>query len=286
MRALVTGGSGFIGSHLVNNLNLRGHKIFNYDWRSGHLVYDIRDLVSLRKVVASFKPEVVFHLAGILGTNELMECVREAEEINVVGTINVLDVCKEFNIPLVFTSKINPPDWLNPYTITKRTCEDYCKMYQEQWNLKICVLRLLYVYGPRQKPYPVQKYVPTFISRALNNQPIPIWGTGQQHVDPLFVSDAAEATMRAWRYKRWKRTIEVGLGKGVPVIEVAKRILEITGSKSKLKFLPMRDGEPLHSKHRLYADTMLMKKLLLMHPQNMVQLHEGLRYTVDWWKEK
>lgn len=283
MKALVTGGSGFIGSHLIDKLKMEGHEIFNYDIKKN---LDIESLSKLKTSTRDFEPDVIYHLAGVLGTSELMQSVYLSERINVLGTINVLEICKELKIPLVFASKINPRDWVNPYTITKRACEEYCKMYSEQWNLKICVLKLLYVYGPRQKPKPVQKYVPTFITKALKNEDLPIWGTGEQYVDPVYVTDIAESFMKVTEVGCWGKTIEVGLGLPVKVSYVANKIIELLKSKSKLKYLPMRPGEPLQTKSRnLYADTRNMKKFLGIDPKNMVQLPEGLKKTISWWKE-
>lgn len=284
MRAFVTGGSGFIGSHLIDELEADGHEIFNYDIKKG---LDIQSILMLKSSTRKFKPDIIYHLAGVLGTSELMQKIRLSEEVNVIGTINILEVCKEIKIPLVFASKINPSDWVNPYTITKRASEEYCRMYQEQHNLNICILKLLYVYGPRQKPKPVQKYVPTFITKALKNEDLPIWGTGEQYVDPIYVTDVAKSFMKATEVEAWGKTIEVGLGFPITVVDVANKIIEMLKSKSNLKFLPMRPGEPLHTKSRnLYADTQNMQKILGLAPKNMVQLSEGLKKTILWWKER
>jgi len=163
--------------------------------------------------------------------------------------------------------------------------ENYCKMYQDVWGLKICILKYLNVYGPRQKPHPVQKFIPTFIDRALKGKPIPIWGTGKQTVDPIYVEDVVEATVRSWELGCWGETVEIGLGKPVPVIDVANMILELTGSDSKIEFLPMRSGEPLNPKYKLYADTRLMEKLLGLRPEDMTQLPDGIKKTLEWWRK-
>lgn len=280
MKALVTGGSGFIGSHLIDELSILGHQTFNFDFK---LNRDVRDPFHLQKVVSKFRPDVIFHLAGVLGTSELMERVKEAEEINVVGTINVLDVCKKFDVPLIYTGKTNPPDWLNPYTITKRSCERYCEMYREQWNVKVCVVKPFNVYGPGQKST-VQKYVPTFIQKALEGKDLPVWGTGNQMVDPVYIKDTVEALVRACRHECWGETIEVGSGEGCTVIDVAGTIIELTRSKSKIKFLPMRPGEPLLHEYPVIANVQAMKKLLGMSPEEMVQLPDGITRTISWWK--
>lgn len=280
---MVTGGSGFIGSHLIDKLKAQKHKVFNFDRLEG---YDIRSWHNLVDCVDRFKPDVIFHLAGILGTSELMEKVVNSEQINVIGTLNVLEICRYRKIPMLFSSKINPPDWVNPYTITKQACDTYCKMYQAQWDLKICVLKPLNVYGPRQKARPVQKYVPVFIQKALKGEALPVWGTGNQLVDPVYVEDVAEAMLRAWEKQCWGKTIYVGLGKGWSVMQVAEKILQLTRSKSKIQLLPMRPGEPLKHIYPVIADTRMMVKFLDMHSEEMVQLTDGLIKTIQWWSKR
>lgn len=285
LKVFVTGGSGFIGSHLIENLNETHHKVFNYDVAEFGPC-DITNFHLLKTCVRSFAPDVIFHLASLLGTSELMQCVRESAEINIVGTINVLDVCKEFNVPLIFASKINPPDWINPYTITKRADEDYCQMYEEQWNVKICVLQFLHVYGPRQKASPVQKFISTFVVKALKNEDLPIWGTGEQMVDPLFVVDAVKASIRAWENKCWSRVIEVGSGKGICVSDVARMVIKLSDSKSNLKFLPMRPGEPIKSLYPIIANPYKMERFLGIYPREFILLEDGLKITINWWKKE
>lgn len=284
MKALVTGGSGFIGSHLIEALKERGHDTVNYD-KKNITSWDILDYITLRTTIDRSRPDVIFHLAGVLGTTELMDRVITSEKVNVLGTLNVLELCRLREIPLVFASKLNPEDWVNPYTITKRACDEYCRMYEEQWGVKVCIIKSLNVYGPRQSYVPVQKYVPIFISRALKNQPLPVWGTGKQHVDPVYVKDVAEAMVRAWENKCWGETIEVGMGKGIPVLDVAKLIVKLAKSESKIERWPMRPGEPLTGKHRIYADTKKMQELLNMHPKDMTSLEKGLLMTIAWWRD-
>lgn len=280
VRTLVTGGSGFIGGHLISRLTEAGQQAFNFDIQDGD---DIKCLERLMSVVSRVKPDVIFHLAGVLGTSELMEAAREAEEVNVIGTINVLETCRRHEIPMIFVGKVNPSGWLNPYTITKRACEEYCLMYTSEWRVKTCIVKPLNAYGPRQEYSPVQKFIPTFIHQALRGEPIPIWGSGEQKVDPVYVSDVVEALIRAWQRGLWGEVIEVGLGRPISVVEVAKKILELTASKAILEFKPMRPGEPKHSV--TYARTRSMEELLGMRPAGMVQLEEGLSRTIEWWKD-
>lgn len=282
MRVFVTGGSGFIGSRLIDELEKQGHEAFNYD-RQCNWKCDISDYPVLTGEVGSFNPDVIFHFAGVLGTSELIDDPRKAEAVNVLGTLNVLDVCKVWDIPMIFAGKPNPPDWVNPYTISKQACESYCTMYNNIFHVDICILRFFNVYGPGQTLH-VQKIVPTFIDRALKGEPIPIWGTGFQCVDPVYMEDVVEATLKAWDKRCFRYPpIDIGSGNPVRVIDVAKKIIELTGSKSKIEFLPMRRGEPLVSRDPIRADTRLMGKLLGMY--DMTPLDEGLRKTLEWWRK-
>lgn len=287
-RYLVTGGAGFIGSHLVDKLIEEGHKVTSFDLNPylqdrahNNIAGDIRDRSTVEGAVE--KVDGVFHLAGVLGTSELIQNPVRAEEINVIGTLNVLEACSVRGVPLVFVSKLNPPDWVNPYTITKRACDGYCRMYAEVRGLNVCVIKPYNVYGPRQHARPVQKYVPTFIDRALKDEPIPVWGTGKQEVDPIYVEDTVKALALAIE-KGMNKTIEVGTGKPVRVLDVARKVVELTGSGSGIEFMPMRSGEPEKSKTRLYADTRRMRKFLGMNPEDMVTLDDGLARTIDWWR--
>ena len=288
-RYVVTGGAGFIGSHLVDELLSGGHEVVNFDLRPyqrggvRNVIGDIRDGGAVRGAVG--EADGVFHLAGVLGTSELIRRPVEAEEINVIGTLHVLEACSAAGVPLVFVSKLNPPDWVNPYTITKRSCDDYCRMYAEVRGLDVCVVKPLNVYGPRQRARPVQKYVPTFIERALRNEPIPVWGTGEQEVDPVYVADVARALSLAME-RGLGQTIEVGTGRPIRVIDVARRVVELTGSRSEIRLLPMRPGEPERPATRLFADTRGMREVLGVDPDGMVPLDDGLRRTIDWWRSR
>jgi UDP-glucose 4-epimerase len=289
MKTLVTGGSGFIGSYVLEKLKLRGHETYNFDLAEAPEL-DITDAESVNLIVEHFKPNVIFHLAGALGTAELVEDPVRAEFVNVIGTLHILAACWKHKIPLVFASKINPSDWINPYTITKRACDSYCQMYRLM-GMKICIIKPTNVYGPRQTTE-IQKCVPIFIKNALAGDPLPVYGTGEQLMDSIYVEDVAEAFVRSWERQCWGKIIEVGSGKSVTVLEMAEKILELTtpmpalGWKSKIQFLPMRFGEPQIHKQSTIANTWNLNKLLDLGEKNMMTLDEGLLKTIDWWRRQ
>ncbi len=172
-RAMVTGGSGFIGGHLQRVLRGRGYETVSFDQKSGH---DIRD----RDDLASELPpcDVVFNLAGVLGTHELnrRDQIQEAIDVNVKGTVNVLDVAAEHDVNVVQIGKPNP--WLNTYSITKQAEEQFAKLYQREHDTDTWLVRWYNVYGPGQKYGTPQKLVPTALVHALKDHPIEIFGDG------------------------------------------------------------------------------------------------------------
>ena len=283
-KILITGGTGFIGSHLVEALHRKGHTVSTFDHtprqhQAPTTVFqgDIRDEEAVNRAIAG--QDIVYHLAGILGTHELMEGIKEAVEINVVGTLNVLNAVQKHGSRMVLASK--PNIWLNTYSITKETEEQFCLMYHHEFGTPIAIVKWFNAYGPRQKTSRVQKAVPTFIMRALRNEPIPIFGNGQQTADFVYISDLVDATIRVAEEPRcFGRIVEIGTGKETAVTELANSIISLTGSRSQLEYLPMRSGE--ESNARVFADCQAMRDLLGFCHQ--VELEDGLKETISYYR--
>jgi len=290
MEVLITGGTGFIGYHLTKRLLKDGHNVTILDNMStGKNTIDgvelIKgDVLDFELVDKSIEDkDLVIHLAGILGTSEMMEMVIKSANVNIIGTLNILEACKKHNAMMIFSSKPNPLDWVNPYTITKLAGEMYCQMYYDVWGVKTIVLTYFNLYGPNQKSYPVQKYIPTFTEHAFRNEPLPIFGTGEQTVDALFIEDAVEATMRAIKTEgAFGKIIQVGTGVETSVNDVAKLVIKLTNSKSTLKHQPMRAGEPIMT--HLKADTTALKEILKFEAKTT--LEEGLKKTIPYFEER
>lgn len=290
MDILVTGGSGFIGGHLVERLVCDGHKVAIFDKKdpdgfsfNGELIKaDIRDGEIVKKAVRG--RDVVFHLAGILGTHETMEHVVLTAEVNIVGMLNVLEAArniKDKEIKIIDVSLTN--DWLNPYTITKQTSARFCQMYNKEFGVKVAVVRGLNVYGPRQHWEEVQKAVPTFIVKALRNEPIPIFGDGEQEIDLIHTEDTVDILVKTMQSNKvWGKLIDAGTGKRTKVKDLAKLVIRLARSKSKIVFLPSRPGEPIHS--LTLADITAVKKLLGFTPK--VSLEDGMKRTVEAYRKQ
>lgn len=286
MRALITGGAGFIGSYIYEEINKKSlnevvildtfpPKDFEFD---GDFIFaDIRDEFAV--LSAAYDCDVIFHIAGILGTLESFDNPYLVADVNIHGALRVFDAARILKKPVVNLSLGNP--WANPYMITKRTAHEFAQMYNEAYKTKITTLTGRNAYGPRQKWSHVQKVVPTFITRALKNEDIVIWGDGEQIIDLIHASDMACACILAAE-REIPDVIDLGTGIETKVIDLAKMIIDFANSKSNIKFLPMRKGEPFRSV--TLANTKKAKELLNFEP--MITLKEGLLSTIDWYRSK
>ncbi len=277
-RALITGGKGFIGQHLAGHLGRLEYAVNYFDAADGHDITD-RDLVF--KEICGY--DVIFHLAGVLGTHELNEKAYEATKVNVLGAINVFDAARRDGARVVLAAKPNP--WLNTYTITKEAAEKFALMYAGEYAVDTRAARFFSLYGPGQKTkdHGVQKAIPTFIMSALNNEPLPIFGTGKQTADFIHAQDATQAMAILGHLEGLKgEVVEIGTGIPTEINFLAEMIIRFADSKSKIEHLPMRSGEPLNA--QVVADTTKMVNLLGFKPT--ITLEDGLKETVDWYQHK
>jgi UDP-glucose 4-epimerase len=181
---------------------------------------------------------------------------------------------------IVFASK--PNMWRhNVYTITKENCEKYLEMYRVIYGLETTILRPFNVYGPEEKVEQYRKAVPYFMISALKNEPIQIFGGGEQTMDLIHVRDCVEAfIVSADERKAVGEVIEIGSGTETIVNELAQLIIKLAGSKSKIKHVSMRKGETPDS--RIKADTRNMEDILQLTPR--VTLEEGLSETIEHYR--
>lgn len=284
-RILITGGSGFIGSFLGGALSKRGYEITVFDIDDpkftpelSFIKGDITDREAVDEAIRG--QDVVFHYAGMLGTHETVEKAYEAARINILGALNVFDAALKHKVKVFDVTK--PNYWRNPYTITKIAAEEFGLMYRDEFKLPVVLLRYFNIFGPRQKTDIYQKAVPTFILQALKNESLTIFGDGTQGTDHLFVEDVAEATVKIFESGLMpEKAIEIGSGVEVTVNELARRIIKLTGSQSKIKYLPMRRGEEEHT--RIQADISYLSNEISFRPKT--SLDEGLLKTIEYYKE-
>ncbi|MBI1933359.1 MAG: NAD-dependent epimerase/dehydratase family protein [Ignavibacteriales bacterium] len=274
MKVVVTGGAGFIGSHIVeywsnqnadvqvlDNLrsgfekNLQGFK--NVTFQKG----SITDKNFVNKVLE--KAKYVFHLAALISVPESLEKPDECLDINVKGLLNVLDAAKNHGIEKVVHSSSaaiygdDPrlpkdismkPKPQTPYGITKLDGEYYLQMYFEQYGLPTTSLRYFNVFGPRQDPK--SQYaaaIPIFVYKALKNEPITIFGDGEQTRDFVYVKDVVAANVLAATSKNVTGVFNVANENAITINDLAKLIIKTTNSKSEIIYLPTRPGDIKHS---------------------------------------
>jgi len=291
MKVLVTGSGGFIGSHVCEGLVKAGHEVYGMDngFTSTH---DKLKGVTLVKadVRGDFNDipsvDVVVHLAGLLGTNEIAELgqIKLANDVNINGTVNILDYCKKNKARLVFATKPNPRTWCNPYTITKMAAENYCIMYAQEYKVPTIALSLFWVYGNEQRQEPVNKFIPTFMKNSIQGKPIPIYNGGEQIIDCCYIDDIVEAFVRAVSLKTEERWLRIDVGTGIPVTinEVAQMVLKLTKGKKGTRSIGKRLGEPVGS--ALVADSSMCKRVLGFVPS--IPLEKGLRKCLPWFVKK
>jgi len=274
MKILVTGGSGFIGSHIVDELSKdKKNQIIIYDIikpeidHSSNVKYvdgDICYKTSIDKAIVGC--EEVYDCAGVLGTHELVFQTERAIDTNIKGAFNVIQSCLDFKVERVFhpTKPIFKNYWENTYTISKITAENFVRMFREVYNMDITVLRWMNASGPRQHLFPVRKFVPIIITQALLNKDIEIYGTGNQTVDIIDVRDIAKIAIKSTRGgigKDLSKVYDVGSGHAISCNDVADYVLKNTNSKSKITHLPMRIGEALDTKIAAKSHSELLKKI-------------------------
>jgi len=296
MAKLVTGGMGFIGRHLVRRLASQGEEVRVIDIATdttfvGQLILKYPNVRLFKTDVAALNPyqwerllegvSTVYHLSGLLGTSELYSRVIEAERVNVLGTLHLLEAMNRNHARrIVFTSK--PNMWKhNVYTITKENSERYLEMYRAIYGMEVTILRPFNVYGPEEKVDQYRKAVPYFIIAALKNEPIEIFGSGEQTMDLIYVEDCVDAFIAASQQKAIGEVLEVGSGQETSVNTLAKLIIRLANSKSEIKHLPMRKGETPDS--RIRADITNMEKVCQFTAKT--NLAKGLCKTIGHYRE-
>lgn len=238
MRIVVTGGGGFIGRATIAAAQRAGHEARTFDKHEG---LDVQDRDALDRVLAG--GHAVIHLAGVLGTAELFETPHAAVDINVHGTLNVLEAASAHGLSYVGITM--PPVFPSVYTATKVCADRLATAWHYARDLPTSHVRAFNAYGPGQAHgvgHP-QKILPTFATCGWRNQPIPVWGDGEQTVDLIHADDLARMLVDAVTCGGDDITFDGGTGVAMTVNDVARMVLDITGSEAGIDYLPMRDGE-------------------------------------------
>lgn len=271
MRILITGGAGFIGSHIAEHFNGKAEIRVLDNLRSGYLHNlegldvefirgDVRDRAAVAKAVEGC--DYVFHLAAMISVPESMFKMEECVDINVNGLLTVLEESAKAGVKkLCFSTSAaiygdNPvvpkvetmiPEPKSPYAITKLDGEYYCNIFTQTGKLKTACLRYFNVFGPRQDPKSAYAAaVPIFTAKAIVNEDITIFGDGEQTRDFIYVKDIVEANVFMATHD-FTGVYNIAYGGRITINDLVKQIMEVTHSKSLVLHLEERPGDVKHS---------------------------------------
>lgn len=309
-RVLVTGGSGFIGSHLVNRLLQEGAEVavtvrygnvmknerLRHRWDDIRVIEaDLRNRGALEAGLREFPPELVFHLAAYNHVGQSFVQVEECFDVNAKGTANLLDICDErehvarfvymstsevyglqTTVPFVETMCPQP---ISPYAITKYAGELYCHMKQRIGGpTSIVIARAFNTFGPYQSAKAV---IPELIIKCLRGEPVRTT-KGEQTREFNYVSNVVDGLVRAGLHEgEIEGPVNIAAGEEVSISDLVHKIAELTETRSKIETgaLPYRPTEIW----RMYAESKRAREILGWKPE--VNLEEGLKRTVEWFRE-
>jgi UDP-glucose 4-epimerase len=297
VRAIVTGGAGFIGSHVVDALVARGDEVAvidslvhgkedNVSSGAGLHVRDIRE--PLDDLFDDVRPEAVFHLAAQADVRVSVEHPVEDADVNVLGTVRILEAARQHGAQVVFAStggaiygecqeaarEDSPCTPLSPYGTAKLAAEEYIRSYNRLYDTRHIALRYGNVYGPRQDPHGEAGVVAIFLGALARGEQAKIFGDGLQTRDYVYVGDVARATTSTLGQDRG--VYNVGTGRETSVVELYELCARVAGSDASAEHVPARLGEL----GRSFLDPGLAARELGFTA--MVELEDGLRATWDW----
>ena len=312
-KIIITGGAGFIGSHIAEALAKDGHEVviidnrddyyspilkkknIEYVLKSGNATFvhgDITNINLLRKVIDK-DVDYVFHEAAQAGVRISVENPFKPNNINVLGTLNVLQASLEADVERVInassSSVYGKVEYLpfdekhstqpvSPYGVSKLAAEHYCRVFYEVYGLPTVSLRYFTVYGPRMRP---DLAISIFTGKMLKDEPITIFGDGNQTRDFTYIDDIVKVNMKLLDTNRADgKVMNIGSGNRISVNDLATNLKEIIGSFSEVDYDEVQRGD---AKHTL-ADVGLAKELIGYEPS--VNIEEGLKRFVEWHTNK
>lgn len=302
---LVTGGAGFIGSHIVDALIKQGSNVVVLDDLSTGKKENINPKatfyqadIGTSKVSDIFKkekPEVVFHFAAHIEARESVKDPIFDAKANILGSLNVLENCRKFGVKkIIFASsggeiygdaKVIPtpedcqPSPISPYGVSKLATEKYLYSYFKMHGISFSILRYGNVYGPRQNPYGESGVIAIFLNKMLHAKIPFIHGSGKQTKDYIFIEDAVSATIAACK-KNINGVINIATGKETSVVEIFNKLKKLTGYKKDAKHIPLPTGVL----KRGVLSIAKAKKVIGFEPQYNVD--KGFALTVRWFKNR
>lgn len=303
MKILVTGGAGFIGSHVCDQFVQHGHEVIALDNLSSGRRENLDPKVRLAELdirspeaaqlVASERPDVICHLAAQMDVRRSVEDPAFDAEANILGMINLLEAARKVPVKkFIFSStggaiygeqdvfpapESHSTRPCSPYGVSKAAGELYLGYYRAQYGLDFVALRYANVYGPRQNPHGEAGVVAIFSQKLVRAQPCTIFGDGGQTRDFVYGPDVARANYLAFE-RNYVGAINIGTGAETDVNTLYRHLAEAAGVKEKAIYAPAKPGE----QRRSCVDPSLARKVLGWSPS--VELRDGLARTIEFFR--
>jgi UDP-glucose 4-epimerase len=305
MKVVVTGGAGFIGSHVVDAYVTAGHEVIvvdnlctgkreNLNPRARFVELDINDAASAELIRAE-RPDVLNHHAAQMDVRRSVADPLFDARTNVLGTIALLDAARLAGVGKVlfvssggavygeqetYPAPETHPTWpVSPYGVSKRSGELYCHFYQAEYGLPFVAFRYANVYGPRQDPHGEAGVVAIFSGRMLRGEPVTVNGDGKQTRDYVFVGDVARMSLLALE-RDATGPVNIGTAVETDVNTLAQTMLEVSGSRSEVRHGPAKAGE----QRRSVVDVRRAAEVFGWTPE--VSLRDGLARTVEFFRAR
>jgi len=312
MRVLITGGAGFIGYHLATALIRKGDDVSLLDNFNGYYdpeikrrnvrdleamggvtthAVDILDKAGLRQVFEANPPDAIVHLAAWAGVRPSLEKPALYTDVNVTGTVNMLEMAKEFStgcfifgssssvyggsdrVPFTEDDPVGRP--ISPYAATKRAGELLCHTYAHNFAMRITCLRFFTVYGPRQRP---DLAIHKFARLLTEDREIPFFGDGDSQRDYTYADDIVSGILAAMEKNFPFEIFNLGESQTIPLMELVTSLEEALGKKARLLRLPEQTGDMKVT----YADISKARKMLGYNPKT--PFREGIRLFTEWFR--
>lgn len=302
MKIIVTGGSGFLGTHMIRSLLAEGHEVKNIDIRpakDANVETVIADILDTQKMKEEIKDaDAVLHFAGLIEAGESVKYPQRFVDVNISGTVSVLEAMRENNIrTILFSSSaavygepqnipIQEDDRtipINPYGMTKLAMEGLISSYVQAHGMTGVALRYFNLYGPEEHHEPESHAMPRFIKQIYEGQEVTVYGNGQHQRDYIHVKDIVDGHTKALEYALANQGeyhyFNLSTEKPATVLEIAQAVETALNKKANITHLPERPGDPLV----LYASAQKAKELLGWEAQ--ISLEEGVRETAEYFVE-
>ena len=303
-KVLITGGAGFIGSHITDKLIEKGHQVVVIDNLSTGKKENLNpkdkfyeaDICNseISQIFQKEKPEIVFHFAAQIDVRKSVKDPIQDARVNILGSLNLLQNCQKMGVKkfifassggaiygdtnVILTPETHVENPESPYGICKLTIEKYLHFYKETFRLNYTTLRLANIYGPRQNSKGEAGVIAIFCDKMLKNEKVVINGDGKQSRDFVFVDDIVNAALLSIEQEK-SDIYNIGTGIETNINEIFKKIKELTNSNTEEIHIPAKLGE----QRRSCLDNSKAKKELNWKPE--YNLEEGLEKTVKWFKE-